>query len=94
MKGIEYQFPPQLGQVNVYFGYTGWEWVMLVLGGVISLYVTIMTLNVIALVPLSMFCLLVFKVNGSTSLMHLLIRAYGYFIAQPMIYDYLEERGE
>lgn len=92
MKKKEYLFPPQLGQVNIYFGYTGWEWLILGLGGVMSLYVMIETMNMLSVMPIILFALLCFKPLPNRSLSYLLIRAYVYFIAQPMLYDYMEEQ--
>lgn len=87
----EYQFPPQLGQTHIYFGYTGWEWVVIALGSVVSLYAFLATINVLVILPVIMFSLLCCKPTGNTCMMSVLLRSYNYFVAKPMTYDYKEE---
>lgn len=88
----DYQFPPQLGESHIYFGYKLSEWFILVIAGLISVYATLITLNPVVLLPLIFFALLVFKPNSTTSLLHFLIRAYNFFVANPISYDYQEEQ--
>lgn len=94
MKEKEYQFPPQIGQAHIYFGYRGWELVMIAFFGVISLYLFIQMQNIFIMLPVTMFSLLCCKPNNRQSIFQVLKRAYNYFIAKPITYDYLEVKNE
>lgn len=83
----EYQFPPQLGETHIYFGYSGWEWITIVIGGVISMYILTITMNLCVLIPILIYSVLTCRLAENMSVFHILRRAYIYFIAEPMIYD-------
>lgn len=93
MNEKEYQFPPQIGQSHIYFGYRGWELISIAFGTVLSLYLFIQIQNITILLPISMFSLLSCKPNNRQSIFHILKRTYNYFIAHPITYDYLEVKN-
>lgn len=86
-----YQFPPQLGQVHYYFGYSGKEILILVGIGISSMYGLMITMHVLVLLPFIMSSILLCRIGGNQSVWQILHRAYGYFIANPMIYEYMED---
>lgn len=86
----EYQFPPQLNQQHIYFGYSGSAWLLLIGLGILSFYLLMLTFNILSLLPMCLLSLLLFRPLGKESVMCMLKRAYVYFIAEPMVYDYNE----